>query len=123
LLPPEPDLYECSGLRPRGVAGTKVKPRSQGTPVPKSSRPSIAAVVLAAGLGKRLKSKLPKVLHPVCGRPVLWHVLRAVAGVRPNRLIVVVGEGREQVEDAVRSWDLKPAPVFVDQGRPLGTGH
>ena len=89
----------------------------------KSARPSVAAVVLAAGQGKRIKSKLPKVLHPVCGKPVLWHVLRAIAGVKPQRLIVVVHEGREQVGDAVRSWDLRPEPVFVDQGEPLGTGH
>jgi bifunctional UDP-N-acetylglucosamine pyrophosphorylase/glucosamine-1-phosphate N-acetyltransferase len=91
--------------------------------VPKRSRPSLAAVALAAGHGKRLKSKLPKVLHPVCGRPVLWHVLTALAGVKPGRIVVVVGEHREQVEDAVRSWDISPAPVFVDQGTPRGTGH
>jgi len=80
-------------------------------------------VVLAAGKGKRLKSKLPKVMHPVCGRPALWHVLRAARAVRPDRIVVVVDHGREQVEEAVRSWDVKPAPVFVEQGEPLGTGH
>jgi bifunctional UDP-N-acetylglucosamine pyrophosphorylase / glucosamine-1-phosphate N-acetyltransferase len=92
-------------------------------PDSKNARPSVAAVVLAAGQGKRIKSKLPKVLHPVCGRPVLWHVLRAVVGAKPQRLVVVVHEGREDVEEAVRSWDLRPEPVFVDQGEPLGTGH
>jgi bifunctional UDP-N-acetylglucosamine pyrophosphorylase/glucosamine-1-phosphate N-acetyltransferase len=80
-------------------------------------------VVLAAGLGKRLKSSRPKVLHEVVGRPVLWHVLRAAAATRPSKLIVVVHNARQQVEDAVRSWDLTPRPVFVDQGEPLGTGH
>jgi bifunctional UDP-N-acetylglucosamine pyrophosphorylase / glucosamine-1-phosphate N-acetyltransferase len=84
---------------------------------------SVAAVVLAAGLGKRLKSRLPKVLHDVCGRPVLWHVLQASRRARPARVVVVVGHGRKQVEDAVRSWDFRPEPVFVDQGEPLGTGH
>ena len=84
---------------------------------------SLAAVVLAAGQGKRLKSKLPKVLHTVCGRPVLWHVLAAAAGAKPDRLIVVVHEHRELVEEAVRSWGFKPEPVLVDQGEPLGTGH
>jgi bifunctional UDP-N-acetylglucosamine pyrophosphorylase / glucosamine-1-phosphate N-acetyltransferase len=92
-------------------------------PDSKNARPSVAAVVLAAGQGKRIKSKLPKVLHPVCGRPALWHVLRAIAGAKPQRLVVVVHEGREEVEDAARSWDLRPEPVFVDQGEPLGTGH
>lgn len=84
---------------------------------------SLAVLVLAAGKGKRLKSKLPKVLHPVCGRPVLWHVLRAARRLRPDRLVVVVGHGREAVEEAVGSWKPRPDPVFVDQGKPLGTGH
>ncbi|MGH2576954.1 MAG: NTP transferase domain-containing protein, partial [Actinomycetota bacterium] len=91
--------------------------------MPEKTRTSLAAVLLAAGLGKRLKSKLPKVLHPVCGRPALWHVAKAAQAARPRRLIFVVGHGAEQVEEAVRSWSLSPEPVFVDQGEPLGTGH
>jgi bifunctional UDP-N-acetylglucosamine pyrophosphorylase / glucosamine-1-phosphate N-acetyltransferase len=89
-----------------------------------AAKPSrTVAVVMAAGKGKRLKSSLPKVLHPICGRPVLWHVLRAVEKTRPDRVVVVVSHGREAVEDAVRSWKLKPPVSFVDQGEPLGTGH
>jgi bifunctional UDP-N-acetylglucosamine pyrophosphorylase/glucosamine-1-phosphate N-acetyltransferase len=84
---------------------------------------TLAAVVMAAGKGKRLKSRLPKVLHPVCGRPTLWHVLGAVAEVRPDRVIVVVAHESDQVEEAVRSWDLELPIQFVDQGDPLGTGH
>jgi bifunctional UDP-N-acetylglucosamine pyrophosphorylase/glucosamine-1-phosphate N-acetyltransferase len=59
----------------------------------------------------------------VCGRPVLWHVLAAIGGVKPQRLIVVVGREREQVEEAIRGWGIKPDPVFVEQEEPLGTGH
>ncbi len=90
-----------------------------------ATRPTrtLAAVVMAAGRGVRLKSKIPKVLHPICGRPVLWHVLRAVDAVRPERLVVVVGHGREEVEAAVRTWGLRSKVTFVDQGKPLGTGH
>ena len=84
---------------------------------------SLAVVVLAAGLGKRLRSRTPKVLHRVCGRPTLWHVLRAAAAVRPARLVIVVHYGAGEVEEAARSWNLRPEPVFVDQGEPLGTGH
>jgi len=91
--------------------------------MPRKSPRSLAGVVMAAGLGKRLKSKRPKVLHPVCGRPVLWHVMRAAAAARPQTLVVVVHYGRDEVEAAVRSWNLTPTPVFVDQGEPLGTGH
>ncbi|HET6771457.1 MAG TPA: bifunctional UDP-N-acetylglucosamine diphosphorylase/glucosamine-1-phosphate N-acetyltransferase GlmU [Actinomycetota bacterium] len=90
-----------------------------------AAKPSrtIAAVVMAAGKGKRIKSSLPKVLHPVCGRPVLWHVLAAVERVRADRVVVVVSHGKEAVEKAVRSWKLKSQVRFVDQGEPLGTGH
>jgi len=84
---------------------------------------SLAAVVLAAGKGKRLRSKTPKVLFPVCGRPALWHVLRAAAAAKPTKIVVVVSHGADEVIAAVRSWDVSPAPVFVDQGVPLGTGH
>lgn len=81
----------------------------------------LAVVVMAAGRGKRLKSALPKVLHPVCGKPVLWHVLQAARKARPDRLIVVVSHGRERVREAVASWGIEA--TFVDQGEPLGTGH
>lgn len=85
--------------------------------------PRLAAVVMAAGKGTRLRSRTPKVLHPVAGRPILWHVLRAVGAVRPAQVIVVVGHGGEDVERAVRAWDLGLPVRFVDQGEPLGTGH
>lgn len=84
---------------------------------------SLAAVVLAAGKGERLKSGVPKVLHPVCGRPLLWHALQVVRGARPARIVVVVGHGADDVRDAVTSWRLKPSPVFVEQTEQLGTGH
>jgi len=91
--------------------------------VPEETGPSLAAVLLAAGKGKRLKSKLPKVLQPVRGRPALWHVATAALAARPDRLIVVVGQGADQVEEAVRSWGLAPEPAFVRQSQALGTGH
>ncbi len=87
------------------------------------SRRSLAAVVLAAGEGKRLRSSLPKVLHPVCGRPLLWHAVQNVLAGRPDRLVFVVSNGADQVREAVASWSLKVPTIFVDQGVPLGTGH
>ena len=78
---------------------------------------------MAAGRGKRLRTRLPKVLHDVCGRPVLWHVLRAAAATRPDPLIVVVGHGADDVEAAVGSWNLRLPVRFVRQEPPLGTGH
>jgi bifunctional UDP-N-acetylglucosamine pyrophosphorylase/glucosamine-1-phosphate N-acetyltransferase len=89
----------------------------------KSTARSVAAVVLAAGKGKRFKSSVPKVLHPVAGRPLLWHAIRNALAVKPSRLVIVLGNGAERVEAEVRSWNLSPRPVFVHQGEPLGTGH
>jgi len=82
---------------------------------PKRTARSLAAVVLAAGKGERLKSGIPKVLHPVCGRPLLWHALQVVRAARPERIVIVVGHGADDVRDAVESWGLKPAPIFVEQ--------
>lgn len=89
----------------------------------KTASRSLALVVLAAGKGKRMKSTAPKVLQPLCGRPVLWHVLETAKAARPTRIVIVVGHGAAQVEAAVRSWDITPAPVFVTQTEQLGTGH
>ena len=84
---------------------------------------SLALVVLAAGKGKRLKSDTPKVLHPLCGRPTLWHVLQAGLAAKPSKVVIVVGHGADDVRTAVRSWGITPAPVFVEQAEQLGTGH
>lgn len=91
--------------------------------VPRRTSRSLAAVVLAAGKGERLKSGTPKVLHPVCGRPLLWHTLQAVRAAKSARIVVVVGHGADDVRDAVTSWGLKPEAVFVEQAEQLGTGH
>ncbi|HEU4354573.1 MAG TPA: bifunctional UDP-N-acetylglucosamine diphosphorylase/glucosamine-1-phosphate N-acetyltransferase GlmU [Actinomycetota bacterium] len=87
------------------------------------TRRSLAAVVLAAGKGKRLKSSLPKVLHPLCGRSLLWHTVQNALATRPERLVFVVSNGSDRVRQEVGSWGLRVPIVFVDQGEPLGTGH
>ncbi|HEX6581127.1 MAG TPA: bifunctional UDP-N-acetylglucosamine diphosphorylase/glucosamine-1-phosphate N-acetyltransferase GlmU [Actinomycetota bacterium] len=89
----------------------------------KDARRSLAAVILAAGQGKRLRSGIPKVLHPACGRPILWHTLQVVRAAKPSRIVVVVGYGADDVREAVESWGIEPAPVFVEQAERLGTGH
>jgi bifunctional UDP-N-acetylglucosamine pyrophosphorylase/glucosamine-1-phosphate N-acetyltransferase len=76
----------------------------------------LAVVVLAAGAGTRMKSDLPKVLHPVAGWPMVRHVLAAAEALRPARIVVVGPPGRDDVARAV-------APHrSVVQDRPLGTG-
>ena len=78
-----------------------------------------AAVVLAAGESRRMKSRLVKVLHPLAGKPLIAHVLEPLRELGMDRLLVVVGNQRDQVEDALRA----PAIEFVTQEEPLGTGH
>ncbi|HET9671883.1 MAG TPA: bifunctional UDP-N-acetylglucosamine diphosphorylase/glucosamine-1-phosphate N-acetyltransferase GlmU, partial [Actinomycetota bacterium] len=92
-------------------------------PTRKNAGRTLAAVVLAAGKGKRLSSDVPKVLHPVAGRPLLWHTLQVARAARPDRIVVVVGHGADDVREAVSSWGLTPEPVFVEQADQLGTGH
>lgn len=77
-----------------------------------------AAIVLAAGKGTRMRSRLPKVLHPVAGRPMVAHVVDAVAELRPARTVVVVGFGASAVREA-----LGDGVEFVEQDPPQGTGH
>ena len=84
---------------------------------------SLAAVVLAAGKGERLRSDTPKVLHSVAGRPLVWHTLQAIRAAKPDRIVVVVGHGADDVRGAVASVGIEPAPVFVEQDEQLGTGH
>lgn len=76
------------------------------------------AVVLAAGQGKRMKSKLYKVLHPVCGKPMVGHVLDTVHATGCERTVVVVGHGAEKVKAFVGE-----GAEYVLQETQLGTGH
>jgi len=76
-------------------------------------------VVLAAGMGKRMRSDLPKVLHPLAGKPLLAHVLDCARSLAPNRIVVVYGHGGERVPSALAAPDLR----WVLQEPQLGTGH
>ncbi|MDN3516599.1 bifunctional UDP-N-acetylglucosamine diphosphorylase/glucosamine-1-phosphate N-acetyltransferase GlmU [Aquisalimonas lutea] len=83
-----------------------------------SSRP-LHVVILAAGQGTRMRSDLPKVLHPLAGRPLLRHVVDTALGLGPAAVHVVHGHGGDRVRSA-----LADVPVtWVEQGEQLGTGH
>lgn len=79
---------------------------------------NLFSIVLAAGKGKRMKSKLYKVLHPVCGKPMVGHVLDVLEGLNASKNIVIVGHGAEAVMEYVGS-----RAEFVLQEQQLGTGH
>ena len=76
-------------------------------------------VILAAGIGKRMHSSLPKVLHTLAGRSLLAHVLDAARALSPHKIIVVTGHEAQRVRDAAAAGDV----VFVNQSPQLGTGH
>lgn len=76
------------------------------------------AVVLAAGKGVRMKSKMPKVLHPLLGKPMLSYILETCRKIKVDRIIVVIGNGADLVRETLGS-DYE----YVEQSQQLGTGH
>ena len=80
--------------------------------------PNLVAVIMAAGKGTRMKSKLPKVLHTLAGKPLIEHVLGVVRQIGIERPLVIVGHGREEIEASIS----EPAEIVV-QTEQLGTGH
>ena len=87
--------------------------------MPGTGRPPFTAVVLAAGLGKRMNSDLPKVLHPALGKPLLLHVLGQLDPLAPALTVVVVGHRAPLVREALQGRDV----LFAEQSPQLGTGH
>ncbi len=77
------------------------------------------AIILAAGHGKRMKSERAKVLHEVCGRPMIRYVVEAVRGAGARTVVVVVGYGADQVRASLAD---EPDILFATQERQLGTG-
>jgi bifunctional UDP-N-acetylglucosamine pyrophosphorylase/glucosamine-1-phosphate N-acetyltransferase len=84
-----------------------------------SSASPFSVVILAAGQGTRMRSDTHKVLHPIAGRPMLEHLLDTVDRLGAERRVVVVGKGREQVEEALKGHDA----LIAVQHEQKGTGH
>lgn len=82
-----------------------------------------AVIVLAAGAGTRMKSRLPKVLHPIAGRPLVWHALSSAAALAPGRLVAVLGHGRDEVQAYLDGATGLPAVTVAVQDEQRGTGH
>ena len=80
---------------------------------------ALEILVLAAGQGKRMRSQLPKVLHPLAGRPLLAHVLDTARALSPRKIVVVHGHGAELVKQAFQKDSLE----WVLQAEQLGTAH
>lgn len=79
----------------------------------------LEVVILAAGQGTRMKSRLPKVLHTLGGKPLLEHVICTATALEPTAIHVVIGHGSEQVQQALAQYKIN----WVVQAQQLGTGH
>jgi len=81
---------------------------------------SSTAIILAAGKSTRMKSKQPKALHPVCGRPMLHYVIQACCDAGVTRILMVVGHGKDQI---MGEFGADKRIAWVEQTEQLGTGH
>ena len=80
---------------------------------------TLAVVILAAGKGTRMKSSMPKVLHPLAHKPLVQHVIDTARSLGPSQIVVVYGHGGDQVREVVTDADLS----WAEQAEQLGTGH
>ena len=91
-------------------------PLRPGTRLPGAGQ--ALTIVLAAGQGTRMKSRKPKVLHPLAGKPMLEYVLEVAAKVSSN-VVVVIGHGAEEIRGAIKQANVN----WVVQEKQLGTAH
>ena len=96
---------------------TSIKP----SPFPDPRPREVYALVLAAGVGKRMHSRIPKVIHPLAGKPMVRYVVDAALEAEVQRIVVIVSDPGEEVRAAVGSSDRRIG--FCVQEHPLGTGH
>lgn len=83
---------------------------------------SLAAVILAAGKGTRMRSNLHKVLHPIGGKPMLHHLLSSVESLKAGKTVLVLGAGKDQVEASLAAENMAQT-IIAEQKEQLGTGH
>ena len=83
------------------------------------AEPGFSTIILAAGKGKRMQSDLAKVLHPLCGVPILTYPIATARAAGAEKIVVVIGHQAEQIRDGFADQGL----IFVEQREQLGTGH
>src|SRR6185503_510550 len=99
-----------------------MEPIEKGQPLPpRQSDQSLVVLILAAGLGTRMKSKRAKVLHELGGLPLITYVCRTAQSLVPEKIYVVVGHQAEEVERAVKA-EVNENAAFVTQEEQRGTG-
>jgi len=81
----------------------------------------LSVVILAAGRGKRMRSDMPKVLHKVCGLPMIYYILKQILELEPKNIFVVLGHKKQIIKNYLDSEF--PSVCTIDQDKQLGTGH
>lgn len=84
---------------------------------------NLIVTIMAGGLGKRMQSQIPKVLHEVAGLPMLVRLLNQVNNLKPNKIIIVVGIYKEIITQTLSKYIDISNIIFANQDTPLGTGH
>ncbi|MFC1521069.1 bifunctional UDP-N-acetylglucosamine diphosphorylase/glucosamine-1-phosphate N-acetyltransferase GlmU [Elusimicrobiota bacterium] len=85
---------------------------------------SLTVVILAAGEGTRMASRIPKVLHPLGGEPMLFYVIRAAIALRPKKIVIVLGRDEDRIQAKVmEEFSSAKMITFARQSKPLGTAH
>jgi bifunctional UDP-N-acetylglucosamine pyrophosphorylase / glucosamine-1-phosphate N-acetyltransferase len=81
----------------------------------------LSVVVLAAGKSKRMRSETPKVLHKICGCPMIYYILKQISGLKPKNIFVVAGHKKKLLNDYLKREFT--SVVSIEQNKQLGTGH
>lgn len=84
---------------------------------------NLISIVLAAGKGTRMKSRLPKVLHLVSGLPMIYYPLKVLEDLKCSKTVCLIGHGKDEVEAEIKNLPLKKVPTIAVQDKQLGTGH
>lgn len=84
---------------------------------------SHSIIIMAGGLGKRMESDLPKVLHKVLNKPMLVHVIETSLSLKPDNIFIIVGKYLSVIKDILNNYGVLKYIKFVEQSEALGTGH
>lgn len=84
---------------------------------------SFIVIIMAGGLGKRMKSDIPKVLHHAKGMPMICHVIKSAQQINPDKILIVVGKYRPIIESTIKQYSDVSNIEYINQPEALGTGH
>jgi UDP-N-acetylglucosamine diphosphorylase/glucosamine-1-phosphate N-acetyltransferase len=83
----------------------------------------IIAIIMAGGLGKRMESEIPKVLHIINNKPMIVHIIEQVISINPTKIIIVAGKFKSLIEETIVKYISLDNILFINQPEPLGTGN